>query len=60
VFSPQTILIKNNRFSLLLLFPGYSLYAKDVADKSVTEQIWLNYNAAIALTATKRTFKRSL
>ena len=51
---------KNIWFSLLLLFPGYWLYAKDVADKSVKEQILLNYKAAVALTAIKRSFKMDL
>ncbi len=60
MFSPKTMLKKNIRFALLLLFPGNSLYAQDVADKSVKEQIRLNYNAAIALTAAKRTFKMDL
>ncbi len=38
------MLKKNIQFVLLLLFPGYFLYAQDVDDKSITEQIWLDYN----------------
>ena len=40
---------KNIRLSLLLIFPGYLLYAQDVKDKSTTEQIWLDYNPAYSL-----------
>ena len=40
---------KNIWFSLLLIFPGYLLYAQDVEDKSITEQIWLDYNPAFSL-----------
>ena len=40
---------KNIRFSLLLLFSGYLLYAQDVEDKSIIEQIWLDYNPAFSL-----------
>ena len=44
MFSPKTILKKNIRFALLLLFFGYFLCAQDLDDKSITEQIWLDYN----------------
>jgi hypothetical protein len=40
---------KNIRLSLLLLFSGYLLYAQDVEDKSITEQIWLDYNPDFSL-----------
>ena len=40
---------KNIRFSLLLIFSGYLLYAQDVEDKSITEQIWLDYNPDFSL-----------
>ncbi len=38
-------MVKTNiLLSLLSLFPGYLLYAQDEEDKSLTQQIWLDYN----------------
>jgi hypothetical protein len=43
------MLKKNIRLALILLFSGYLLYAQDVANKSTTEQIWLDYNPSIKI-----------
>lgn len=40
---------KNIRLSLLLIFSGYLLYAQNIEDKNITEQIWLDYNLAFSL-----------
>ena len=40
---------KNISLSLLLIFSGYFLYAQDIEDKSITEQIWLDYNPSYKL-----------
>ncbi len=46
------MLKKNIRFALIVLFSGYLLYAQDIEDaenKSITEQIWLDYNPSIKI-----------
>ena len=40
---------KNIWLSLFLIFSVYSLYAQDVEDKSITNQIWLDYNPDFSL-----------
>ena len=40
---------KNIRLSLLLIFFGYLLYAQEIEDKSITQQIWLDYNPTYSL-----------
>jgi len=39
--------IKKFRLTLLLIFSGYLIYAQEIEDKSITEQIWVDYNLSI-------------
>lgn len=44
------MIIKQNIWLLLpLVFSGYFLYAQEIEDKSITEQIWLDYNPSFSL-----------
>ena len=40
---------KNIQLSLLLIFFGFLLYAQEIEDKSITQQIWLDYNPTYSL-----------
>ena len=49
LFIYKTMIIKRIQLSLLFFLSGYLLYAQDIENNSITEQIWLEYNPTFSL-----------